>query len=280
MNIYGDWIQYKDLKSFKVIDTVTEEEALKRCQQLDSSATLISIHSDDEQQFLNDIVVKYSRVSSSAWIGLNYGKDGFVWQDQSETNYTNWSKQAAKSGEVKCVEMSLEKDMIGKWTDVSCKKTALTICQKKQDLSLITIRNALNNLEKGFKDMKETLKAMIPIGFLYTQLPDQSSPDVLWPNMKWTEVTQSYAGLFFRAEGGNSLKFGQLQLAGSPKITTITTYYREKDNEGKINLEVGKESAKIRTGDGNSENYSLSFFTSNEEVKPINKAVKIWKRTG
>ena len=49
----------------------------------------------------------------------------------------------------------------------------------------------------------------------------QSSPDVLWPNMKWTEVTQSYAGLFFRAEGGNSSSYGQLQLASAPHLAQV-----------------------------------------------------------
>ena len=126
---------------------MTEEEAVKRCQTLDSSSTLISIHSRDEQQFIDDITSKYHNISTSVWIGLNYGKDSFNWLDQSETNYTNWSDEAAKDGEVKCVEMSLDKNVIGKWTDVSCKKTALTICQKKQDLTLISLRNALVNME-------------------------------------------------------------------------------------------------------------------------------------
>ena len=210
---------------------MNEEEAVKRCQTLDESSTLISIHSKDEQQFIDDITSKYHNISSSLWIGLNYGKDSFIWKDQSEMNYTNWSDEAAKTGEVKCVEMSLENERIGKWTDVSCKKTALTVCQKKQDFTFITLRNALVNLENELYKFKDELKSLqndkyatIPIGFLYTQFPDQSSPDVLylynlWPNMKWTEVTQSYAGLFFRAEGGNSSSYGSLQLASAPRVT-------------------------------------------------------------
>ena len=39
LNICGDWIQYKDIKCFKVIEEkVSEEEAVKRCQTLDSSS--------------------------------------------------------------------------------------------------------------------------------------------------------------------------------------------------------------------------------------------------
>ena len=252
---------------------MSEEEAVKRCQTLDSSSTLISIHSKDEQQFIDDITAKYHNISTSVWIGLNYGKDNFHWQDQTETNYTNWSDEAAKDGEVKCVEISLEKDMIGKWTDVSCKKTALTICQKKQDLTLISLRNALVTLEN----------TLIPLGFLYTQFPSQSSPDVLWPNMKWTEVTQSYAGLFFRAEGGNSSSYGQLQLASAPHLTQIKLHDGGFDlGDGSIiNLEQGIETKTFYTGTWVDDHVhcGLSVKLSNEEVRPINKAIKIWKRT-
>ena len=38
---------------------------------------------------------------------------------------------------------------------------------------------------------------------------------------KWTEVTQSYAGLFFREEGGNSSSYGQPQLASAPHLELV-----------------------------------------------------------
>ena len=250
---------------------------MKRCQTLDSSSTLISIHSRDEQQFIDDITAKYHNISTSVWIGLNYGKNSFIWQDQTETNYTNWSDEAAKDGEVKCVVMSLVKDYLGKWNDVPCKNNALTICQKKQDLTLISLRNSLVTLEN----------TLIPLGFLYTQFPSQSSPDVLWPNMKWTEVTQSYAGLFFRAEGGNSSSYGQLQLASAPHLAQVIqdrNNGRNYSGNYNVSLEQGKETGKFWTGtDYHPSGYSyftLSFKLSNEEVRPINKAIKIWKRTG
>ena len=291
---------------------MSEEEALKRCQTLDSSSTLISIHSRDEQQFIDDITAKYHNISTSVWIGLNYGKDNFHWQDQTETNYTNWSDEAAKDGEVKCVEMSLEKETNGKWSDVSCKKSALIICQKKQDLTLITLRNALVTLENKLAQnehdiscqrneidtmtireknltnfMEKQLKSidsLIPIGFLYTQFPSQSSPDMLWPNMKWTEVTQSYAGLFFRAEGGNSSSYDELQLASAPHLAQINQHVNvyEYGDTLNITLEEGIETKRFFTGKGDFTRgyFSLSFLVSNEEVRPINKAIKIWKRTG
>ena len=61
--------------------------------------------------------------------------------------------------------------------------------------------------------------SLIPMGFLYTQLPEQSTPQELWPDMVWAEVTQKYAGLFFRAEGKNSEPFGKIQQANQSLIS-------------------------------------------------------------
>ena len=72
---------------------------------------------------------------------------------------------------------------------------------------------------------------VIPIGFLYTQFPEQSSPQQLWPSLQWTEVTQQYAGLFFRAEGSGSLPFGQTQPSNQSWISDIWTYSQNADNE-------------------------------------------------
>ena len=51
-----------------------------------------------------------------------------------------------------------------------------------------------------------------------------------------------------------------------------------------VSLEQGRETGRFYTGTNfqpNGYNYvTLSFLLSNEEVRPINKAIKIWKRTG
>ena len=157
-----------------------------------------------------------------------------------------------------------------------------------QNYNIVNLKSQLESQNEKHptqsdKQQKE-IDSLIPIGFVYTQLPDQSSPDVLWPNMKWTEVTQSYAGLFFRAEGGNSSSYGQLQLASAPRLAWISQYMNKWDYAGNnnIDLEQGIESERFYTGPGfkpNANTFSLSFKLSNEEVRPINKAVKIWTRT-
>lgn len=50
-----------------------------------------------------------------------------------------------------------------------------------------------------------------PVGYVYTQFPQQSTPSALGLPGTWTEITSNYAGRFFRAEGGNAAAFGCCQ---------------------------------------------------------------------
>ena len=271
----------------------TQNEAKTQCKGMDS--TLITIKSEKEQKFLSQFLAKYRGVSGYVWIGLEYVGNKFTWIDGNDMSYQNWDENAVKDGINKCVDMLTVESDLGKWMDDSCNKKYLIACQKKQDTKTVLseeVKNLTNVIEKQQNELKshqdqlnnqqKEISSLIPIGFLYTQLPSQSSPDVLWPNMKWTEVTQSYAGLFFRAEGGNSSSYGQLQLASAPHLTQVNQHVGRDYNIGSYtnNLEEGIETKNLYTGSGGSGNfYSLSFKLSNEEVRPINKAVRIWKRT-
>lgn len=52
---------------------------------------------------------------------------------------------------------------------------------------------------------KAIIDLVWPIGVLYTQYPQQKSPQELFPNTTWEEV--NYDGAFFRASGGNAAAF-------------------------------------------------------------------------
>ena len=120
------------------------------------------------------------------------------------------------------------------------------------------------------------------MGFIYTQLPDQAPPTLIWPKFAWTDITSNYAGLFFRAEGGNSSDFGTLQGEQSPRLIQVHKYPNQSDLWGDVivNLEPGVESKKVYTGGNTGNDVSMSFFVSAGEVRPVNKAVRIWKRSG
>ncbi|KAH9387692.1 hypothetical protein TYRP_008886 [Tyrophagus putrescentiae] len=50
-------------------------------------------------------------------------------------------------------------------------------------------------------------------------------PKTLWPMLNWVETTGQYAGNFFRAEGGGSAPFNQIQEENAPRIAEIRTSY-------------------------------------------------------
>lgn len=56
----------------------------------------------------------------------------------------------------------------------------------------------------------EAIKNSIPIGYIYIQLANQSYPTDLFGGT-WTNVSSTYAGLFFRIEGGSAANFGNSQ---------------------------------------------------------------------
>ena len=227
------------------------------------------------------MLTKYRGISGYVWIGLEYVGKKFTWIDGNDMSYQNWDENAVKDGINKCVDMLTFDSDLGKWMDDNCNKKYLIACQKKQDTKTVLIEE-VKNLTNVIEKQQNQINSLIPLGFLYTQLPNQSSPDMLWPNMKWTEVTQSYAGLFFRAEGGNSSSYGELQLARAPHLAEIHQYMNTQEylGDNKVSLVQGIETKKFFSGRNGptGDYYSFSFKLSNEEVRPINKAIRIWKR--
>ena len=126
--------------------------------------------------------------------------------------------------------MSLVDSTLGKWSDESCKKSALITCQKKQEFNLNLVKSLMEKQEKIIEKQQAQIDSIIPMGFLYTQLPNQSSPQQLWPNMKWSDVSTQYAGLFFRTVGASAEPFGTVQQANQVPNKSILFFLLSKRN--------------------------------------------------
>ena len=70
----------------------------------------------------------------------------------------------------------------------------------------MAVLNSINDLD---------LKMSCPIGFIYVQYSGQSDPTSLFGGT-WQNISSSYAGRFFRAEGGSAAATGE------PGDTTTT----------------------------------------------------------
>lgn len=100
------------------------------------------------------------------------------------------------------------------------------------------------------------------------------------PTVKWSEITAEYAGLFFRAEGGDSEQFGDIQAGSSPRLTSVRGRLVLSTAVAAITLNAnGLASPTLSAGaTGAANHWGLSFTVSSDEVRPRNTAMRIWKR--
>ena len=96
--------------------------------------------------------------------------------------------------------------------------------------------------------------------------------------MLWQEVSSEYSGLFFRVVGGGSLGFGETQDENSPRLTQAG-YLVGRAQTTSMNIPPGEWSPCLKTGGHKRDADCLSFYVSGGEVRPRNKAIRIWKRT-
>lgn len=129
-----------------------------------------------------------------------------------------------------------------------------------------------------------------PVGEVYVQFPTQTEPNALYGRGTWTEITEDYAGLFFRAAGGNAAEFGETQEEGLPnavgKFSTVYTSVSAKVSG--IVKSIKGQTGRFSTGSAGSiedleidlsRNGADPIYGNSEHVTPINTAIKIWKRT-
>ena len=158
-----DWVTYSNSKCFKVLNKKAEKlKGIDLCNELDSNSTLITIESDEEQDFLYKLFVENIDISPNVWIGLELKpnetsdevnmiiKDNvtegegsvYGWFNGKTIIYNNWDENADKDKQ--CVYMSSS----GKWRDDSCGKKYLIVCQKSQ-WTLKSLSKEIHYLKKG-----------------------------------------------------------------------------------------------------------------------------------
>ena len=131
-----------------------------------------------------------------------------------------------------------------------------------------------------------TIPPSMPIGAIYVQFAGQTDPTTLFGGT-WENVSATYAGQFFRAEGGNAAAFGQSQSDGAPNITgTVGPGYC--NGYGAMTGCFYGSGSEIGTGGDAHSGYfaNINFLASNSngtyganEVRPINSTIRVWKRT-
>jgi hypothetical protein len=166
-------------------------------------------------------------------------------------------------------------------------------------ITLNNVKIAKTDASVKLLNPKVSGRGSVPIGFIYTQYPNQQSPELIFDG-EWEDISADYAGAFFRAEGGDSLAFGTKQSEGLPNIkgnVNVATWGRqcggafldggaESDNAARSGSGSGlggyrrnfDASAGEATTDGTIRTTPLVYGKS-DHVTPLNYAVRIWKRT-
>lgn len=163
-------------------------------------------------------------------------------------------------------------------------------------------------------DIQEiAFNAAHPVGEIYIQFPGKSDPQTLYGRGSWDNISNEFAGLFFRAEGGNAGAFQSVVNEDNPLISqddkirnilaklNYTSTYNYK--EGGVNIysftgavdEISEFDFPVSSYSGecsggyytfNANANTNSSYTNNPmaghadgpEIRPVNTTIRIWQR--
>ena len=120
-----------------------------------------------------------------------------------------------------------------------------------------------------------------PIGSTYVQFSGCSDPTTLFGGT-WSNISSTYAGRFFRSEGGSAAAFGSNQNGGLPNHTHTVNIAWGNGGSSSTPMVRGEPDndnlAGYKTFESGSANGNALYGAANE-VRPINTTVRIWIRT-
>jgi len=123
-----------------------------------------------------------------------------------------------------------------------------------------------------------------PVGYVYTQGPDDMSPSDLWPNGTWENVSSEEAGSFRRYEGGGASVFAsgqQLDAFQGHRHSPLANSFVNGSGTPTVAGGAGGVSllgVSTTTGDPVTDG-SHGTPRTDSETRPVNYTVRKWRRT-
>ena len=120
-----------------------------------------------------------------------------------------------------------------------------------------------------------------PIGAVYWQLPNKAAPATLWPTSTWDNISSTFPGEFFRAEGGAASAFQAGEQADQMQ--------GHKHNVN--NVYMGIAGANFADSSVNAISAANTATTTpvtdgtngtprtGAETRPLNVTIRLWERT-
>jgi hypothetical protein len=157
----GNWQQFKDEKCVQIFDaekTLPFDDAEKECLQYNGSQ-LLTLHSKEEQDFISEFLFKTKKIAENVWLGLKKDNNNFKWSDGSNLDFANWlTGNPSNKSDHNCVQMLPESSPIGKWSDITCNKKNIAVCQKNAILSLTLLSKILLETKDELEVTKRILE--------------------------------------------------------------------------------------------------------------------------
>jgi hypothetical protein len=122
-----------------------------------------------------------------------------------------------------------------------------------------------------------------PIGIVYMQYAGMAAPADLWGGT-WENISSTFAGRFFRAEGGNAAAFGSAQGDAIRNITGVIANYAQQNGQQWFSGAFYQNARNSYGGNGHTSGlWSIGFDVSRVvptgvENRPINSTTRIWQR--
>ncbi|XP_053190406.1 lactose-binding lectin l-2-like [Scomber japonicus] len=93
-------------------------------------ANLVSIHSQEEQDFVKSLIKNFDHAEGYTWIGLSdtQKEGGWMWSDGCAVDFDFWFSEQPDNGAgtEHCVHNNYAKDL--KWNDATCSDTYPSVC--------------------------------------------------------------------------------------------------------------------------------------------------------
>ncbi|TRY88118.1 hypothetical protein DNTS_031498 [Danionella cerebrum] len=126
----SSWVLFKDhCYAFNAYNysVYTMEDAKSMCKKLDSSSQLLSIKSQEENDFVSEYMTQNPSITNRVWLALNVDSRGKPsgWLDGSDLGFTQWDSKlhwvsSMQESSQNCAVMI---SSLGSWTQSSCSES-------------------------------------------------------------------------------------------------------------------------------------------------------------
>ncbi|WP_187152202.1 hypothetical protein, partial [Treponema endosymbiont of Eucomonympha sp.] len=127
------------------------------------------------------------------------------------------------------------------------------------------------DLRVGGEILSEEGKSFVSVWFVYFQLPGKSAPDKIFVGV-WLLISSSFAGLFFRAEGGNASEFG----------SGVQNMAMQNHTHNYLLPSYPSDSGAVFYGSDRVTYFRETATTGTSgtgvETRPVNITIRIWER--